>query len=1672
MIEVKYIPNRLEKAGILSKQVRFKKGSSLQYYINASDLLPKIVNQEDMNIICMGKTVETPKKFRPKNQDQIIITPKIKDPVSIFTAIYAFVTSAAFQTAIFALSVGYSIYQAVTAKSRLPNFGDGYGIDEGSPTYGWDGISQTRNEGIAVPVVYGEHRVGGNVINEYIRTNGDKNYLHSLTALCEGEIESVSDVEVNGNPIANFDAVQTTVKTGTNAQTSIPNFEDLHNLQTVNVELTQNNAHVYTTVDDDVEAFEIHLQIPTGLFAQNPDNGQINAWAITYLVEYKVHTDVSYTSLGSTTISEKSRSAIRRIFRKDGLTPAQYDIRVTKTSADGDFDNNGDLYFDKVDEIKTDNLSYPNTALHAVEILATEQLQGQAPNITVVVKGKKVSCPAVLNGVTPVAWEDYYWDPTYNSGAGAYRLLSDDTVLTWNGSTFADAYCANPIWCLKDLLVNTRYGLGEFIDASLIDLTLFIEMSQYCEEAVDDGAGNNEKRYRMDVVLDSFTASLDLISQLTATFDAFPFYSEGSIKFRIDKPETVTQVFGMGNIIQGTFSQSWKSIKDIPNVIEVTFNDKEKNYEQDTVAFMDEDVINDSTQQRRKQQLRIFTTRISQALRIARYSLKVAKYIDRIVTFRAGIDAVACQVGDRIDISHDVPQWGFSGRLSDEEHTVSKVFLDKDVTIAAGKTYEIQIRHGADVIETREVTNTPETTNELDITPPLSAIPNHLDVYAFGEENIQSKPFRVISLERMNSDEVEIRAIEYDENVYDDTAIDLPEDNYSALGTDIPLVTNLDTTERAVDLPDGTTISVIDVYWTKPDDTALVNKFRGVKIYMSDDNGNSWTYQGYSEGIKFTINDNLDAATYYIKAVTVCWNGIEDTISNAPQDIITLTGAGKTPDIVANFQYTWGDKLTLVWSPNTELSLAGYEIRTDDANWGVDDADLVYRGLATKIVLEPDARTLGTYYIRAYNRSGTYSTTSASVSPADPTPTEPTNLGVDVLFNVARLYWDDVGDVSIKYYEVWESQTNAWAGEETLYGKVSGREIHLEGNRAKGGTVNAADATTLQSDDLIGLTDDQFNKDRITITTGVDEGDEVEITDFDGDTGTITVAGWDTTPEAGDLFQIFDRVWIKVRGYDNYGEGAFSGAQLVQFEGIDADSVEDKIITARKIYVECLSALSANLGCITAGTVQGATFQTGSGGARTVMDSCMFRSYDANCCVMFEVFNGCICASSLKLIDPNCTDCYSYLSAGQWYFHDKLCNINPYVKRISSGSACTGAVICLCGWCVAPNVMVGIRSLDSFNASYPSQSQQWDVYSTAPAFYCNSATDYGHCFAVHACLLLSASTGATCTPDIAFDQSQVTAANVCKVCFRLRFQNWCNAACANYYYGTVCYQICYKLCTTGTWCACNYTSVQPHGSLGQMQTTYDEYQTINFATNGTWNLMGHVVSVGWTNSGFASGSSVNCCCSRALTGGTRTTSFTCCIPWSGYCINQTVGDGTTYAFAGSNPANIYYTCVSYTWCSYGAGLAVGACKFGASNYGCARASGSLCAPASSCSLDSRSSPWACVCAGTEFVCCVPSACTFTASGSAVLSNANQSNLCLGASVSWSVNATGASGYAAACGAASVCLVSATLIQCYTVCTGSAGCCSYRRFYQFTETFGTQTILDPNGCLNWIAVGFF
>jgi len=105
-----------------------------------------------------------------------------------------------------AINVAVALINTFVLTPRAPKLGKNQ--DTSGTSYGIDGAKNTATEGVPVPVGYGEFRYAGNISDCYTENVGDDQYLYMRTILNDGEIDSISDVELNEQALSTFSDVE------------------------------------------------------------------------------------------------------------------------------------------------------------------------------------------------------------------------------------------------------------------------------------------------------------------------------------------------------------------------------------------------------------------------------------------------------------------------------------------------------------------------------------------------------------------------------------------------------------------------------------------------------------------------------------------------------------------------------------------------------------------------------------------------------------------------------------------------------------------------------------------------------------------------------------------------------------------------------------------------------------------------------------------------------------------------------------------------------------------------------------------------------------------------------------------------------------------------------------------------------------------------------------------------------------------------------------------------------------------------------------------------------------------------------------------------------------------------------------------------------------------------
>lgn len=656
------------------------------------------------------------------------------------------------------------------------------------------------------------------------------------------------------------------------------------------------------------------------------------------------------------TFTGLSTKPLKQTFRTDGvLSPGKYEIRVTNYTEDyADWLAADDLYLSSVREVSRDSFNYPRLAHVAVKALATDQLSGSL----------RFSCTAECSYVR-------YWD----GAAWVYDASENPAWCAWDALTqpVIDAKTSDALLAGYEYY-NTAVGLSFRVlrydgkNPSKLDLPAWTAWAAFCDALVPDGNGGTEKRITFNGGFDTTTSTWEAAQQIAQVGRAVIVPTGDGYTVAVDMPGTPVQMFTVGNIGLDSFKETFLKQTDRASSLTMDFIDRDAGYERNTFTVMLPDIPGTNS----ASMPLVGCTKASEAWRHGMYRLYCNLYIARSAELAVGIDAIACVKGDLVNIQHDVPQWGFGGRLVSA--TVDTVTLDQEVTIAAGKSYTVMVRLMNDSVVSRSVTNAPGAYTVLTVSTPFSSVPAQYDPYAFGETSKVVKPFRVLNIKKTQDQECTLSLIEYNESVYGADAGQpvLPTSNYSALES-LPAVTELLLDELLISTVGGGVEDVLDVYFTRPESAHYFH----AEIWFDVDGG-GWTYAGSTTAARFRIPGVQVGRTYTVAVRTVNLLGDRMKTENAPQASITTLGKLDPPSNVTNFTGQQnGQSVLFSWTPIPDADVAYYEIR-QGASW--ESGRAIASGLVgDRFSWQAELNGAFPFMIKAFDSSGIESVAAASV---------------------------------------------------------------------------------------------------------------------------------------------------------------------------------------------------------------------------------------------------------------------------------------------------------------------------------------------------------------------------------------------------------------------------------------------------------------------------------------------------------------------------------------------------------------------------------------------------------------------------------------------------------------------------------------------------------------------
>lgn len=422
---------------------------------------------------------------------------------------------------------------------------------------------------------------------------------------------------------------------------------------------------------------------------------------------------------------------------------APWSFTVTKTTDDSTSSLlQNDLYVSSHTEITGYSFTYPNTAMVAITASA-ESFSNSVPSRAYRVKGLKVKVPS-------------NYDPSSRGYSGV-----------WDG-TFKLAWTDNPAWVFYDMVSNDRYGVARYISqaymssSSLCDKWFLYEISQLCDELVDNGLGGKEPRYTFNGQIMGGGDAKEVLQSIASTFHGMTYWSAGLIYARADYPADPIRTITQANVIGGQITYSTASMSERHSVAFVTW------YDPSDMGKAHIEPVYDWELYRRIGYRPVETVAYGcysrgQAVRHGRWLLTSEKSL-WTASVKMGLDAFDLLPGDIVKIAD--PSWmGYraSGRVKSVSGT--EAFLDAPFDAEKDTSYQLSIC----TLDGKE-----QTRHVLSVDGAKVTVSSGFDSSAIGENAVWSmsgsdaspRVFRVQNIREEDSATVSVDLIEYSLNKF------------------------------------------------------------------------------------------------------------------------------------------------------------------------------------------------------------------------------------------------------------------------------------------------------------------------------------------------------------------------------------------------------------------------------------------------------------------------------------------------------------------------------------------------------------------------------------------------------------------------------------------------------------------------------------------------------------------------------------------------------------------------------------------------------------------------------------------------------------------------------------------------------------------------------------------
>ncbi|EOG4038721.1 phage tail protein, partial [Salmonella enterica] len=756
-------------------------------------------------------------------------------------------------------------------------------------------------------------------------------------------IDDLPILNEDGSP--NFSGITWDFRDGSQDQTPMAGFDFVETPKSVNIQLKRTHDVTIAIDNDEADRVRVILKFPS-LRSVDKKTGDTNGTTVKYKFQI-ANGDNAFKdaiaegeSTSEVTLTAKKTGVYYRSYELKLPKPGRaYKIRVIRITEDSNTQYIfNDTWVDSIGEIVDTPMNYPNSALVGLKV-NSEQFGSSMPSRSYLVRGLKIRVPS-----------------NYNENTNTY-------IGVWDG-TFKLLSSSNPAWILFDVLTNARYGLGQFVSESMIDLGQIYQIGRYCDEEVDNGFGGKEKRFAINTQITSRQDAYRLIQDIAGAFRGMVFWAGGMVNVMQDSPSDPVMMFTNANVKDGMFSYKGSARKDRPSVALVTYNNKEDGYKQNIEYVEDQEAMR-RYGERKTEVVAFGCTSRGQAHRVGLWLLYTARMESDVISFTAGLDASFLMPGETVLIQNKYRAGKRnSGRIV--AFTKNSITLDAPVTLNKAGSYIRILNQEGEIVE-RDILETGEDITKVTFSKALNSgdMPVMNGVWTITEPDLEPMRVRVINVAQGDAQGTfDVTVVQNNASKYeaiDNGATLIPENN-TVLDPTYSKPTNLQVTEGTyISSPGNLSIKLVATWEGKSAEY-------WISWRRSDENNvSNWQSARVTEE-QFEILNIAENGQYDIQLYAVSFSGKKtDIISTVYQVKGTMTPPGSPTSLTAVGDYR---NVILNWVNPDSIDLDHINVYASQTN-DLETAKLIAEAASTTFTHAGlgDSETWY-YWVRAANKRG------------------------------------------------------------------------------------------------------------------------------------------------------------------------------------------------------------------------------------------------------------------------------------------------------------------------------------------------------------------------------------------------------------------------------------------------------------------------------------------------------------------------------------------------------------------------------------------------------------------------------------------------------------------------------------------------------------------------------